>query len=198
MAAPASARLRDRSPRYTTAVKAAGDDHAAAPGPEPAPSIRVVVPGRDHSGGRQPAERLPGELAPADVEAAVNKHVEREPSAGTELQYPDTAALAVADRHQPDACDLLKAPDAAKQLGPFVAGAEQLRHMPPGPVPAYPPFVAGACPPSVLEAAAERSTSRPPVRVITKLQQTCAYVKPVSVRSGAAAVQGLPRAGRSP
>ena len=189
MAAPASARLRDRSPRYTTAVKAAGDDHAAAPGPEPAPSVRVVVPGGDHSGGRQPAERLPGELAPADVEAAVNKHVEREPSAGTELQYPDTPSLAVADRHQPDACDLLKAPDAAKQLGPFVAGAEQLRHMPPGLVPAYPPFVVGACPPSVLEAAAaERSTSRPPVRVITKLQQTCAYVKPVSVRSGAAGV----------
>ena len=198
MAAPASARLRDRSPRYTTAVKAAGDDHAAAPGPEPAPSVRVVVPGGDHSGCRQPAERLPGELAPADVEAAVNKHVEREPSAVTELQYPDTPPLTVADRHQPDARDLLQPPDAAKQFGPLIAGAEQLRHVPPGLVPAYPPLVAGACPPSVLEAAAERSTSRPPVRVITKLQQTCAYVKPVSVRSGAAGAQGLPRAGRSP
>ena len=85
--------------RSERVVKAAGDDHAAAPGPEPAPSVRVVVPGGDHPGGRQPAERLPSELAPADVEAAVNKHVERESSAGTELQYPDTPSLAVADGH---------------------------------------------------------------------------------------------------
>jgi hypothetical protein len=126
-----------------------------APVPASAPissSYRRPSPGSSHCSS-------PRELAPPDVKAAVGQHVEREPSAGAEFQYPDAPPLAVADRDQPDARDLFEPPDAAQQLSPLVAGTEQLRH-----VPGVPDT---ACQPSVPEvAAAERGSSpRPPTRL---------------------------------
>lgn len=79
--------------RHQRVVKPAGHDHAAAPRPEPAPAIRLVVPGTDHPGGGQPARRLAGQLARADVEAAVDQHVEREPGAGPELENANAPEL---------------------------------------------------------------------------------------------------------
>src|ERR1700728_3838485 len=46
-------------------VETAGDHHAATPGAEPAPVVRLVVPGPGDPGPGQPAQRLPAQLAPA-------------------------------------------------------------------------------------------------------------------------------------
>jgi hypothetical protein len=114
---------------YQRVVQAAGHHHPAAPGAEPAPLVWLVVPGRDHARGRLPAQRQPGELASADIETAVDQHVEREAAAGTELKDAHAAAEAIAEGHQPDSRGLLQPANPPQQFGPAPLVTEQIRHV---------------------------------------------------------------------
>ena len=70
-------------------------------------------------------------LAAADIEGAVDDHVERKAGARAELEHADAALSRVCELYQPHARDLVEPPDAAQEVVPAVARAEEVRH--PGP-----------------------------------------------------------------
>ena len=109
-------------------VETAGHDHAAAPCPEPAPRVVLVEPRADRARVGDPRQRRPAHLATSHVERAIDDDVEGEAGAGAELEEADAATGTVAQRHEPDAGDLIEPPDAAKELGPPELTTEQDWH----------------------------------------------------------------------
>src|SRR3954454_2765627 len=98
-------------------VQPAGHDHAPAPGAEPAPRVVLIEPRRDRARIGDPGKRGPAKLAASDIEGPVDHDIEGEARAGPELQQPDAATEAVAQRDESDAGDLVEPADAAKELG---------------------------------------------------------------------------------
>src|SRR5581483_10248582 len=70
-------------------VEPAGREEPAAERAQPAEPFRLAVPRSCEADVRGPRERDPTELAAADVERAVDEHVEREAGAGAELEHAD-------------------------------------------------------------------------------------------------------------
>ncbi len=106
----------------------AGDEQPSAEGAEEAEPLGLVVPRALDADRGRPRERDAAQLAATDVEGAVDEHVEREPGAGAELEQAHATRASVAERHEPDAGDLVEPSDPAGELAPREVVSEELRH----------------------------------------------------------------------
>ena len=111
-------------------VEAAGRDEPAAERPEPADAAGLVERGRAERGVK-PREGPPGVLGRAEVEPAVQEHLEAEAGARVDLGRAHAAHAPVRELHEADAGDLRHPPDEPAQLLPPDRAAEDAGHVTP-------------------------------------------------------------------
>ncbi len=111
-------------------VEAAGGDETAAEGAQPA-EAGALVERRRPEGGVHEGERAAGVLRGADVEPAVDEHLEAEAGAGVDVGRAHPAHAAVGELHEPDAGHLGGASHELPEVLPPERAAEEAGHVTP-------------------------------------------------------------------
>ena len=97
-------------------VDSAGREEPSAPVAHEADVLPLVVPGAGEADAGVPGERSSSELAPADVECAIDEDVEGEACAGAELERPNAALGPVAELDEAHAGNLAEPADPAQEI----------------------------------------------------------------------------------
>ena len=103
-------------------------EQAAAPVAQKTEALGLVVPRPGEADRRAPRKRPPRVLAAADVEGAIDEHVEDEARPGAELEHAHAALDAVSERDEPHPGHLVETTDVPQQVGRRIGSPEELRH----------------------------------------------------------------------